>query len=212
MKSKVVVICLKTQLSAVCLQFFLQEDVNVICVNWSAGAADPNYVRAAVNTRLVGRQVALLIENINNSNDEKINAKTHMIGFSLGAHVAGFAGNQLKNLSRITGKSHKMYGKLSAITFTIFTFLGLDPAGPLFEGYDPTVRLDKSDADYVDIIHSNGESLIVGGFGAWEPLGHVDFYPNGGRAQRGCQHFLIGGIYDFLYCKFSVTQCGKKNS
>ena len=83
---------------------FFQEDVNVICVNWSAGAADPNYVRAAVNTRLVGRQVALLIENINNSNDEKINAKTHMIGFSLGAHVAGFAGNQLKNLSRITGK------------------------------------------------------------------------------------------------------------
>ena len=91
-------------------------------------------------------------------------------------------------------------------------FSGLDPAGPLFEGYDPTVRLDKSDADYVDIIHSNGESLIVGGFGAWEPLGHVDFYPNGGRAQRGCQHFLIGGIYDFLYCKFLVSQCGKNKN
>ena len=89
---------------------YLQEDVNVICVDWSAGAADPNYVRAAVNTRLVGRQVALLIENINKSNNgQKINAKTHLIGFSLGAHVAGFAGNQLKinsnsTLSRITGK------------------------------------------------------------------------------------------------------------
>ncbi len=58
---------------------------------------------------------------------------------------------------------------------------GLDPAGPLFEGYDPTVRLDEGDALYVDVVHSNGESLIVGGFGISEPIGHVDFYPNGGR-------------------------------
>ena len=96
---------------------------------------------------------------------------------------------------------------------------GLDPAGPLFEGYDPKVRLDQTDANYVDVIHSNGESLIVGGrhqnliggtqvvtlhlsgFGVWEPIGHVDFYPNGGRAQRGCQHLIIGGLYDFIYCK-----------
>ena len=34
-----------------------QEDCNVICVDWAAGAVDPNYVRAAVNTRLVGKQV-----------------------------------------------------------------------------------------------------------------------------------------------------------
>ena len=109
---------------------FFQEDVNVICVNWSAGAADPNYVRAAVNTRLVGRQVALLIENINNSNDEKINAKTHMIGFSLGAHVAGFAGNQLKNLSRITGKTcQKLHETIYLYNFydffQVWTQLGL---------------------------------------------------------------------------------------
>ena len=78
---------------------------------------------------------------------------------------------------------------------------GLDPAGPLFEGYSPKVRLDKTDADYVDVIHSNGDSLIIGGLGAWEPIGHVDFYPNGGRAQRGCQNLLIGGLYDFIYCK-----------
>ena len=83
--------------------------------------------------------------------------------------------------------------------------LGLDPAGPLFEGYDGKVRLDKSDANYVDIIHSNGESLIVGGFGTWEAIGHVDFYPNGGRAQRGCQHFLVGGLYDWIYCKIFLT-------
>ena len=83
---------------------------------------------------------------------------------------------------------------------------GLDPAGPLFEGYDPSVRLDKTDASYVDVIHSNGESLIVGGFGTWEPIGHADFYPNGGRAQRGCQHRnrrrrrrCVGGAIDWNF-------------
>ena len=34
-----------------------QEECNVICVDWADGAAVPNYVRAAVNTRLVGKEV-----------------------------------------------------------------------------------------------------------------------------------------------------------
>ncbi len=53
--------------------FFLvhvQEDVNVICVDWSAGAADPNYVKAAVNTRLVGKQVGKQSRGNNNENKE----------------------------------------------------------------------------------------------------------------------------------------------
>jgi hypothetical protein len=40
-------------------------------VDWTAGAKDPNYVRAAVNTRLVGRLVALFIENINTAMETK---------------------------------------------------------------------------------------------------------------------------------------------
>lgn len=43
--------------------------------------------------------------------------------------------------------------------------LGLDPAGPLFESQHIKARLDSSDAHFVDVIHSNGENLILGGLG-----------------------------------------------
>ena len=95
-----------SQLAVMYYPFFLQDNCNVICVDWSAGAADPNYVRAAVNTRLVGKQLAILIDGINRHFKTNINGNTHVIGFSLGAHVAGFAGDHLKNLSRITGTKH----------------------------------------------------------------------------------------------------------
>ena len=102
----------------------------------------------------------------------------HLIGFSLGAHVAGFAGSELANISRITG---------------------LDPASPLFEGYPPRVRLDPTDADFVDVIHSNGESFYKGGLGSYSPMGHVDFYPNGGRVQVGCNSVIMGALSDLIY-------------
>ena len=68
---------------------------------------DPNYVRAAVNTRLVGKQVSVLINTIND-NIGNINNNTHLVGFSLGAHVAGFVGKEVKNLSRITGTANPL--------------------------------------------------------------------------------------------------------
>ena len=81
----------------------LQEECNLICVDWETGALIPNYVRAAANTRLVGKQLSMLLDGLNKHLGLPFN-NIHVIGFSLGAHVAGFAGAELKNLSRITGK------------------------------------------------------------------------------------------------------------
>lgn len=86
--------------------------------------------------------------------------------------------------------------------------IGLDPAGPLFETQDPRSRLDSTDAQFVDVIHSNGENLILGGLGSWQPLGHVDFYPNGGRMQKGCTNLFVGAVSDILWCK--LTRLGFK--
>jgi hypothetical protein len=49
-----------------------------------------------------------------------------------------------------------------------------------FEGAHIAARLDDSDAHFVDVIHSNGENLILGGLGSWQPMGHVDFYVSSG--------------------------------
>lgn len=89
-----------------------------------------------------------------------------ILGHSLGAHTCGLASNVISNqMARISG---------------------LDPAGPFFEGKDVVVRLDKNDAKFVDIIHSNTEVALGVGLGSSESSGHVDFYVNGGKSQPGC--------------------------
>ncbi len=48
---------------------------------------------------------------------------------------------------------------------------GLDPAGPGFTGSERAHRLDYTDAQFVDVIHT-----CVGRSGIIESIGHVDFY------------------------------------
>lgn len=68
------------------------------------------------------------------------------------------------------------------ITLTIFISLsGLDPAGPYFTTVQTSFRLDESDAQYVDVIHTN-----AGVKGTIHASGHTDFWPNGGSIQPGC--------------------------
>nr|CAD7204442.1 unnamed protein product [Timema douglasi] len=174
----------------------LSEQCNVVCVDWSAGAAVPNYVRAAANARLVGRQVSMLLAGLGTPLEN-----VHIIGFSLGAHVAGFAGAQLKN--HVSRPPPVTCIKAPTSNMLYPEHAGLDPAGPLFESQDPRARLDSSDAMFVDVIHSNGENLILGGLGSWQPMGHVDFYPNGGRMQKGCSNLFVGAVSDIIWCTFN---------
>ena len=79
-------------------------------MDWQNGAhADwwrpGDYTQSVVNILVVGKQISLTIDAINEIYEgSEIKSRTHLIGFSLGAHVAGIAGYyQAGNLARITG-------------------------------------------------------------------------------------------------------------
>lgn len=139
------------------------EDMNVIVVDWAGGSL-PLYTQATANTRLVGLELAYFINFLvkNYNLDPK---RVHLIGHSLGAHTAGYAGALVNGIGRITG---------------------LDPAEPYFQGMPAHVRLDHTDADLVDVIHTDGKSIFLLGYGMSQSCGHLDFYPNNGKEQPGC--------------------------
>lgn len=64
---------------------------------------------------------------------------------------------------------------------------GLDPAEGRWTYNDTATRLDISDADFVDIMHTNGGEISEGEIAFYEAIGHVDFYVNGGHKQPGCE-------------------------
>ncbi|XP_071118170.1 inactive pancreatic lipase-related protein 1-like [Haliotis cracherodii] len=156
-------------------ELLTNADCNVIAVNWEKGAAKTNYLQAAANTRVVGAVIADMIKTLHSAGAAY--SSFHLIGHSLGSHISGYAGEIVHGVGRITG---------------------LDPAGPSFENYDPRTRLDPSDANFVDAIHTDGESLLKLGFGLMKAIGDADFYPNGGLNQPGCPANTGNHIFSFV--------------
>uniref|UniRef100_A0A452T5F6 Triacylglycerol lipase n=1 Tax=Ursus maritimus TaxID=29073 RepID=A0A452T5F6_URSMA len=75
--------------------------------------------------------------------------------------------------------------------------LRLDPAQPCFQGTPEEVRLDPSDAMFVDVIHTDSAPFIPFlGLGMSQKVGHLDFYPNGGKHMAGCQKNGLSTIID----------------
>lgn len=94
------------------LELLKKEAMNVIVVDWGLGSSVLNlYDVAAGNTRLVGVQVAHLIDVLNRKFHVPLK-KFHIIGHSLGAQVAGFAGEKLR-------KGGKVIGRITGITNVI---------------------------------------------------------------------------------------------
>lgn len=83
------------------------DDYNVVLVDWSPLTALPWYVNSVQNGPRVGRYIARFVRFLVLSNFPL--KQIHLIGFSLGAEVAGFAGKTLNEwgmkLPRITGKT-----------------------------------------------------------------------------------------------------------
>lgn len=147
-----------------------RQDMNLIIVDWNRGAANVNYFKAKENTLKAGENLTALVKVLQ-SNGVSLSS-IHIIGVSLGAHIAGFIGaNFNSSIGRITA---------------------LDPAGPFFTGTSPEHRLDPTDAQFVDVLHTDIDAL-----GFRESLGHIDFYANGGTDQPGCPPTIFSGTAYF---------------
>ncbi|VVC41779.1 Triacylglycerol lipase family,Lipase/vitellogenin,Lipase, N-terminal,Alpha/Beta [Cinara cedri] len=141
-------------------------EYNVICVDWEEYAADMTYATAKIRAKHIAKDIAKVLTRITYNMTEAVDS-IHLIGHSMGAHIVGFVGKILTNqIPRITG---------------------LDPAKPLYANSDPVDRIDKTDGKFVDIIHTNGKKN-----GIYDPLGDIDFYPNGGKRQPNCNISVTG--------------------
>ncbi|XP_013766585.1 lipoprotein lipase [Pundamilia nyererei] len=165
-----------------------EQTANVIVVDW-LNSAQNHYVVAAQKTKAVGQEIAQFIDWIEETTNMPLE-NIHLIGYSLGAHVAGFAGSHATN-------------KVGRIT-------GLDPAGPDFEGEHAHRRLSPDDAHFVDVLHTFTRGSLGLSIGIQQPVGHVDIYPNGGSYQPGCNlrgalekiaNFGIFAVSDAVKCE-----------
>ncbi|KAM7305622.1 pancreatic lipase-related protein 2-like [Ixodes scapularis] len=168
-----------------------KEDVNVILVKWNGGAFNINYIQAAGDTALVGRQMSVLVQNLMSVFPDTVNAlDIHVIGDSLGAQVPGFFAKHLKKCNG------QIIGRISAN----------EAAAPLFE--DTGVFVSYKDAKFVDAIHTTGGDMFpVREIGMFQPIGHVDFYPNNAKRQPGCllPNFSCGHTHGTFYYQASIT-------
>lgn len=182
----------------------------VIIVGWGRGLSDLiSYTEDASSTRYVAASVFQLMKIFHQTQDEQSifpwfrkTIYSHCIGHSLGAHVCGLAGKMLNNpllksWNWVPWNYQAAVPKWNRIS-------GLDPAGPLFFNdasffeihcaqCTEASRLNATDAEIVDVIHTDGDPTYFGGiqYGTLQKAGIVDFYPGTksrgyGRYQPGC--------------------------
>ncbi|PZC83643.1 hypothetical protein B5X24_HaOG200570 [Helicoverpa armigera] len=142
---------------------YQDPSLNVIVVDWSREASY-SYSVAVESVPLVAKDLGdFIIKYFPLPADV---AKLHLVGFGLGAHVVGIAGRQVAAAAP---------GPVARIT-------GLDPSGSQWG--TNSARLRRTDAAYVEVIHTDGSGLFSNGIGT--ALGDIDIYANGGSNQPGC--------------------------
>ncbi|KAK5638650.1 hypothetical protein RI129_012945 [Pyrocoelia pectoralis] len=168
--------------------YITQFRINVIVLDWSKDANSGWYLWTVGVVPEVGLWVGDRIYEL--QTDGVIHVNTlKVIGHSLGAHVAGYAGQRYQNLTN--GE------KLSDI-------VGLDAASPEFEFKSDDQRLDASDARMVQAFHTSTSGMS-------SRYGKVDVYFNYhvlfggcGKSQPGCPTqpgVPIDSLFGTLFCE-----------
>ncbi|XP_053947668.1 vitellogenin-1-like [Anastrepha ludens] len=157
------------------------------------------YSWSSENTDKIGKYLAVGIHRLESIIDI---GKLHIIGHSLGAQIVGSAARYYRNLTK------------KALPYVT----GLEPAFPCFnEGEELTV-ISSSDADFVDIIHTD-----PGVSGQPQAFGHVDFYVGGKFPVQdacnspACSHeivwqYWVESVYPNNVDDFLAKRCNSLNS
>ncbi|GBP13199.1 Lipoprotein lipase [Eumeta japonica] len=145
-------------------------DANIIAVDWSVGSN--MYSIGLANAPQAGRLIASFINILINNFNYNSNLIT-IVGVGLGGHIAGIAArNSVNRIPHI---------------------IALDPS--LHGWTHHSEKLSPDAADLVEALHTTGGII---GYGL--PLGHVDFFANGGSFQPGCgTDSNCGHIYSYVY-------------
>lgn len=155
------------------IKTFNKTGHSVIVVDWTEGSYT-SYGQATANVRTVGKTIGYSL------NKWKLTSKAKLIGHSLGSHVVHEAGKYMNSTFNTKPKD----------------CLGLDPAGPLFDGtYENNIRLNINSCELVQVIHSNSEirpnnmGFLVNQQGTFHKSGHCDWWINCGNIQPNCREF-----------------------
>ncbi|XP_043653383.1 location of vulva defective 1 [Drosophila teissieri] len=146
--------------------WFQYGDYNMIAVDWSRGRS-LEYATSVAGASGAGKKIAALVDFLVEGYGMRLDT-LEIVGFSLGAHVAGYTAKQVAS------------GKVGKV-------VGLDPASPLISYSKTAKRLSSDDALYVESIQTNGAVL-----GFSQPIGKAAFYMNGGKSQPGCGIDITG--------------------
>ncbi|KAG0441703.1 hypothetical protein HPB47_015881, partial [Ixodes persulcatus] len=159
------------------------ENATVIVVDWTEKAKN-SYSDAKQYARHIAYNLAWLVMTLVDAGAVNV-SKVHYIGHSLGAQAAGYFADSLKLI--MNGQ------KIGRIT-------GLDPADKGFK----KEHLNTTHADFVDVIHTSTGFVKLG---MRDPIGHVDFYPNGGGHQPGCEYLGCSHRRAKIYYLNSIERC-----
>ncbi|XP_034665175.1 uncharacterized protein LOC117899339 isoform X5 [Drosophila subobscura] len=171
--------------------WFQMGDYNMIAVDWVRGRS-LEYASSVSAASGAGKKIAALIDFLVLEYGMSLDT-LEVVGFSLGAHVAGHTAKQVKS------------GEVGKV-------VGLDPAMPLISYSNTAKRLSSDDAKYVESIHTAGGTM-----GFTKPIGKAAFYVNGGKSQPGCGLDITGScahtravtyyVESLLWNNFPTKRC-----
>lgn len=168
--------------------YFKHGDYNIIIVDYSRAVKEPCLSQMEWAPRFGALCIAQLVKYISSHPRGIPPDSMHLIGYSVGAHIAGLIANHLKVFEIICARNLLFF--IIQHSFNLFYYYfhviselpwqpgeklgritGLDPTIFFYSTTNNTRDLDKSDAHFVDVLHTGAGIL-----GQWSPSGKYEIH------------------------------------